>query len=274
MNKKSIVSIVSFSAKLLVGILVIMPILLGFSMSFLTAAQMATIPPTFIPKSFEFFNYEKALRAVPLFMFMSNSFIVCIIVITAQIITCSFSAYAFAFFDFPFKNLLFFAVLSTIMIPADATIIANYLTISTFKLTDTYVALVAPYLTSAMGIFLMRQYYLTIPKELREASVIDGCGHMKFLVSILTPLSKPVIASLSVYVFINTYNQFLWPLLVTNTQKMRTVQVGMNMLKMAEAVDYGIVLAGAVLILSPAIIVFVLGQKALISGMTSGALKG
>jgi len=160
------------------------------------------------------------------------------------------------------------------MIPADATIIANYLTISSFKLTDNYLGLVLPYLTSAMGIFLMRQYYLTVPKELKEASVVDGCGHMKFLLWILTPISKPVISSLAIYVFIHTYNQYMWPLLVTNKQSMRTVQIGMSILKSGEAIDYGAVLSGAVMILIPSIIVFIIGQKAFIKGMTSGTVKG
>lgn len=257
-----------------IGLLIISPILLGLSMSFMSASELATIPPNLFPGSLKVLNYAKALKSVPIFRFMANSFLVCFIVISAQIITCSLAAYAFSFFRFRGRNLLFMLVLSTMMIPADSTIIANYLTISQFRLQDTYIALVLPYLTSAMGIFLLRQYFMTIPKELKEASTLDGCGEVRFLTRILLPISKPVLASLVIYVFIQTYNQFLWPLLVTNKQERRTVQIGMSILKAAEAIDYAVVLAGAVMILIPSIFVFIFGQKALIKGMTSGAVKG
>jgi sn-glycerol 3-phosphate transport system permease protein len=125
-----------------------------------------------------------------------------------------------------------------------------------------------------MGIFLMRQFFLTIPRELHEAAIIDGCRDLRFLLKIVLPISQPAIASLGVYIFIQTYNQFLWPLLVTNSNRMRTVQIGMSILKEAEAVDYGIVLAGAVLILIPSVLVFVIGQEYLVKGMTAGAVKG
>jgi sn-glycerol 3-phosphate transport system permease protein len=235
---------------------------------------MASIPPHFIPQDPVTYTYRNATSTVPIFSFMINSFIVCAIVIVGQILTCSFSAYAFSFFTFRGSKVLFLVVLTTLMIPADAIIIANYLTISQFRLNDTYLGLVAPYLTSAMGIFLMRQFFLTIPKELHEAAILDGCKNLRFLFSIVMPISKPAIASLGVYIFIQVYNQFLWPLLVTNTNRMRTVQVGMSILKEAEAVDYGVVLAGSVLILIPAVFVFIIGQRYLVRGMTAGAVKG
>jgi sn-glycerol 3-phosphate transport system permease protein len=205
---------------------------------------------------------------------MANSIIVCAIIIAGQIITCSFAAYAFSFYRFRGSRVIFMIVLATMMIPVDAIIIANYLTISRFRLNDSYLGLVAPYLTSAMGIFLMRQFFLTIPRELHEAAVIDGCRDLRFLLKIVLPISQPAIASLGVYIFIQTYNQFLWPLLVTNSNRMRTVQIGMSILKEAEAVDYGIVLAGAVLILIPSVLVFIIGQEYLVKGMTAGAVKG
>lgn len=272
--KKNSVDIAINLLNVAVGLLIVSPILLGLSFSFMSASEMASIPPNILPSGFKVMNYIKALNSVPIFKFMVNSFIVCFIVISVQIVTCSLSAYAFSFFNFRGRNILFMLVLSTMMIPADSTIIANYLTISQLRLQDTYLALVMPYLTSAMGIFLMRQYFMTVPRELKEAATIDGCGDTRFLVKILLPISKPVLASLVIYIFIQTYNQFLWPLLVTNKSERRTVQIGMSILKSAEAIDYGVVLAGAVMILVPSIFVFVFGQKALIKGMTSGAVKG
>lgn len=266
--------VIGFILKLLLGLVIISPILLGLSMSFMSANEFSSIPPNIFPKSLMTINYQKALSTVPLIKFTLNSFTVCAIVIIGQIITCSLAAFSFSFFEFKGRNQLFLCVLATTMIPLDSIIISNFLTISSWGLKNSYVGLVLPYLTSAMGIFLMRQYFLTIPKDLQEASILDGCSNMKFLFSIVIPISKPAIASLGVYVFIQTYNQFLWPLLVTDVQEMRTVQIGMSILKMSEAVDYGVVLAGSMMILLPAVIVFVIGQKFLVQGMTAGAVKG
>jgi len=264
----------SLAGKIVIGIIMVSPLLIGLSLSFMTASEMASIPPHFVPHNPVIYTYQHALTTVPIFYFMKNSVIVCAIVILGQVVTCSLAAYAFSFYKFRGQRLLFLVILTTMMIPGEAIIIANYLTISQFRLNDTYIALVAPYLTGAMGIFLLRQFFLTIPKELREAALIDGCRDMRFLFTVVMPISKPAIASLGIYVFIQVYNQFLWPLLVTNTNTMRTVQVGMSILKEAETVDYGAVLAGSVLILLPAVFVFLFGQRHLVQGMTAGAVKG
>jgi len=274
MKKAELAKTLSLAGKIGIGLLIISPLLIGLSLSFMNASEMASIPPHFVPFNPVVRTYQHALKTAPLFYFMKNSVIVCVIVIIGQFCTCSFAAYAFSFYKFRGQRLLFLLILTTMMIPADAIIIANYLTISQFRLNDSYLGLTAPYLTGAMGIFLLRQFFLTIPKELREAALIDGCRDMRFLFMVVMPVSKPAIASLGIYVFIQIYNQFLWPLLVTNTNRMRTVQVGMSILQMGEAVDYGAVLAGAVLILIPAILVFLFGQKHLIRGMTAGAVKG
>lgn len=263
-----------FALKLMIGILIVSPLLLGLSYSFMPLAEMSAIPPRLIPRNPVVSTYQRVFTAFPIFRFMANSFIVCALIITAQFITCSLAAFAFAFHRFRGERVIFFLILSTFMIPGDAIIIANFLTVSRAGLSDTYAGLVVPYLTGAMGIFLMRQFFLSIPRELREAATIDGCGDLRFLCSVVLPVSKPALAALGVYTFINVYNQYLWPLLVTNTDRMRTVQVGIGFLKAEEAVDYGVVLAGAVVVLIPAVLVFIIGQRYLVKGMTDGAVKG
>jgi sn-glycerol 3-phosphate transport system permease protein len=274
MNKFKLQRNFSLTGKIVIGFIIISPLLIGLTLSFMSAPEMASIPPHFYPQEPVIYTYQNAMRQVPIFNFMKNSLVACAIVITGQIFTCSLAAYAFSFYKFRGRGFLFLLILATMMIPADAIIIANYLTISQLKLNDTFAGLTAPYVTGAMGIFLLRQFFLTIPGELREAALIDGCKDMRFLFSVVLPVSKPAIASLGIYIFIQVYNQFLWPLLVTNTNRMRTVQVGISILKEAETVDYGAVLAGSVLILIPAIFVFLFGQKHLVQGMTAGAVKG
>jgi sn-glycerol 3-phosphate transport system permease protein len=258
-----------------IGLIIVSPLFLGFGMSFMNPSEMSAVPLHLIPRTPVVYTYAKVLETIPVFRFLLNSFIACTLVIAGQIITSSFGAYAFSFYRFRGQKFLFMVVLATIMIPVDAIIIANYLTISRFRLNDTYAALVMPYLASAMGIFLMRQFFLTIPKELHEAAILDGCRDLRFLLSVVMPISKPAAASLGVYIFINVYNQFFWPLLVTNSDRMRTIQVGMSLLRDAErSDDYGVIMAGAMMTLIPAVFAFIVGQKHLVKGMTAGAIKG
>ena len=263
-----------FMCKLLVGIIVFSPILYALLVSFMTPSQVSSYPPKVIPDSLNIVNYRAVLERFPLFTYLGNSLITCAIIIMSQVVMSSLAAYAFTFFSFPGKNILFAAVLTTMMIPGETIIIANYLTICNMNLINSYAALVLPYLVSGMGIFLLRQFYLTLPGELREAASIDGCGDWRFLWYIAAPVSLPSICALSVYVFVVTYNQYMWPLFVTNSSNMRTVQVGMSMLMDAETTNYGNVTAGAIMVLIPVIFIYVIGQQYLVKGMTSGAVKG
>ncbi len=273
-SRARIRKILIFSGKLLIGLIVISPLIYCLLLSFMPQSQINAYPPTLIPQRWTVRNYRKALEIAPLYRYFLNSLILCAIVIVTQVLLSSLAAYAFSFFEFKGKKLLFTLVLATIMIPPETTIISNYLTIHKLNLVDTYLGIAAPYLITGMGVFLMRQFYLTLPKELKEAATIDGCGDIQFLFRVAMPLSMPSIASLSVYTFVLTYNHYFWPLLVTNNDKMRTVQIGISMLKDNEAADYGLVLAGAVMILIPTIVVFIFGQKYVVKGMTAGAVKG
>lgn len=263
-----------FIIKLAVGFLIISPIVYALMVSFMQPSEVSAYPPKIFPDGLNLENYLAVLERFPLLSFLKNSLIVCAVVIVAQIITSSLAAYAFAFFEFPGKRLLFGTVLLTMMIPAETIIISNYRTMCDMKLVDTYLALVLPYLAAGMGVFLLRQFFLTIPIELKQAAYIDGCGDFRFLLSIVMPISKPIIASLGVYVFVTTYNQYMWPLFVTNTTEMRTIQIGMGILLDAEAVNYGNATAGAMFTLIPVLLIFIIGQKYLIKGMVGSAVKG
>lgn len=263
-----------FILNLILGLLVISPILYALSISFMQPSEILQYPPKLLPKSLYLGNYKSVIHNVPILKFIFNSFFVSLIVTIGQVITASLAAYAFAFYNFKGKNVLFVAILATMMIPGEAIIIANYLTIGSLGLLDTYTGLIVPSLTSAMAVFMMRQYFLTVPKELKEASIIDGCSSFRFFIQILLPISKPVISSLSIYVFLSTWNQYMWPLLVTNRPSMRTVQIGISMLQFAETESVGVIMAGIVMILLPSILIFIIGQKHLVEGMTSGAVKG
>ena len=160
------------------------------------------------------------------------------------------------------------------MIPGEATIISDYLTVSGWNWLDSYQVLIVPYLTSAMGIFLFRQFYLTFPISLYESAKIDGCSNLRFIWQILMPLTKSAMGAMAVYTFINAWNMYMWPLLVTGSDKMRTVQIGIGMLDSVDSQSITLMIAGVVLIILPSISIFIAGQKQLIRGMFSGAVKG
>ncbi len=160
------------------------------------------------------------------------------------------------------------------MIPWEATIIPNYLTIKQLGWTDTFLGLTAPFLATAFGTFLLRQFFMSLPHELQDAATIDGCSSLRFLTAIVLPLARPALGTLAVYSFLQTYNQYLWPLLITNNRDMRTVQIGIALLQDEERFMFSTVMAGVVFILVPTFTLFIFGNRQLIRGLTAGAVKG
>jgi ABC-type glycerol-3-phosphate transport system permease component len=203
-----------------------------------------------------------------------NSFVVSMAVTVGQLITCSLAAYALATLVFPGKTFFFFLFLGTLMIPWEATIVPNYLTVVHLGWKDSYQGLIAPFLASGFGIFLLRQYFMTIPRELYEAAVLDGCGRTRYLWSILLPLSRPALGTLAVYTFLNTYNQYYWPLLITDRPEWRTTQVGITAFKSTEVALFNLQMAGTIIVMLPTLLLLVVGQRQLVRGLTAGALKG
>lgn len=232
----------------LCALAVLYPILFTFLNGFMTAEESQAYPPALLPSGLYLKNFGDVLELFPIDRFILNSFIVSGLVMIGQLITSSLAAYAFAFIPFRGKNFVFTVFLSTMMIPWEVTIIPNYLTVKSWGWMDSYSGLTIPFMASAFGIFMLRQYFLQLPKELMEAARMDGCGHLRIFFGIVLPLAKPILSTLGVYVFLNTWNQYLWPLLITNTDTMRTVQIGISMLKWEEFMSYNLVLAGVALL--------------------------
>jgi sn-glycerol 3-phosphate transport system permease protein len=271
--RKELSKLIVYAINMAIGFLIISPIIYAILISLMTPDQVFTYPPKLIPKVLHLQNYKDALRTAPIGKFIINSLIMSSAITIGQIITGGLAAYAFSFMEFKGKKLIFITILSTMMIPGQSIIIANYLTISSLGWIDTFRALIIPHLTSALAVFLLRQAFLVLPRELREAAVMDGCGNFRFLVSVAIPLTKPAIGSLGIYTFLHGWNMYLWPLLVTNRDNMRTVQIGMSMLQNIDSQAFGPVMAGVIMIIVPSILAFILGQKQLIEGLTAGSVK-
>lgn len=265
---------VLIALNVVMALFILFPLLYAVSVSLMPGEELFTMEMNLLPKHPDFGNYLRAWTQVPLLRFVLNSFLVSGCITVGQIITCSLAAFAFSFLNFKGKNVLFMLVMATMMVPGEATIISNYLTVSSLGILDTYLVLILPSLTSAMGIFLFRQFYMTFPMSLYESAKLDGCSNLRFIVSILLPLTKSAIGAMSVYTFINAWNMYMWPLLVTGSQEMRTVQIGISMLDNTDAQSITLMMAGVVSVIIPSMIIFIVGQKQLIRGMFSGAVKG
>jgi len=258
----------------LASLILLFPVLYAVLVSVQSASESVSYPPVFLPSQINWQSYVKAMETAPIFRFIFNSFVVSAIVTVGQLITASLAAYAFSFLTFPGRNAIFYVFLSTMMIPWEVTIIPNYFTIRELNWLDTYQGLAVPFLASAFGTFLLRQAFMTLPKELYDAARIDGCGHFRFFLTMVLPLSRPALGTLAVYSFLMTYNQYLWPLLVTNKDTMRTVQIGLAMLQWDQAAAWNSIMAGVMLVSAPAALLLIAGQKQLVRGLTAGALKG
>lgn len=251
--------------------IIIAPLLYTLIMSVIPADELYT---RIIPTRVNAISYLHVFTKTPIPRHILNSFIVAGSVTILQMITCSMAAFAFSFLEFRGRNFTFFAILATMMVPWEATIIANYLTVTGWHWLDTYHVLILPYACSAMGIFLMRQNYLTFAKELHEAAKLDGCSNWRFLATIVVPLSRPALGALGAYVFLQQWNQYLWPLLVTNSDSVRTVQIGISQLYDIDSEQIGLMMSGVVVVLIPSLSIFIFMQKQLINGLMAGAVKG
>ena len=183
---------------------------------------------SWIPDTWRWQNYPEAMEMAPFGRFFINSIITSLLTVMAQLITCPMAAFAFAKLNFRSKNILFTIFLCTMMVPSESTIIANYLTMASFHLTNTYFAIIAPSLTSMFAIFLLRQFFMTIPDALIDAARIDGAGTFQIFTRILLPLAGSAIATIVIFGFVGSWNAYLWPTLVTSDTEMRTVQTGLR----------------------------------------------
>jgi multiple sugar transport system permease protein len=257
------------------SILMVAPLLWTFSTSLRTPAQSFSLPPKWLPTDFAVENYYGVFERIPFFREILNSFIVTTGTVIGQIITASLAGYAFARLDFPGKNVLFWLVMATLMIPLQATIIPVFILISRMGLSDTLASLILPALPTAFGTFLLRQYFMQIPKEYEEVALVDGANQFFIFLRVYLPLVAPGLAVLAVLAFNGTWNEFYRPLVFLITDTNFTIPLGLNDLKgYMSTGSISVVLAGVVLSLIPVVIVYLFGQRYLMEGIMMGGLKG
>lgn len=259
-----------------IAFLMIMPYVWVVSTSLRTPAESFTVPPEWIPVDFDVSNYETVFEEIPFWDQMANSFIITMTVVIGQVFTASLAGYAFARLKFPGRNLIFWIVLATLMIPGQATLIPVFILVTrVLGLGDTLGALIVPSLATAFGTFLLRQYFLQIPDDYEEAAMIDGANQWQIFRRIYLPLASPGMAILAVLTFNAKWNDYLTPLIFMNTEERFPITLGIVRLQGYMGTgSISVVLAGIVLSTLPVIIIYIFGQRYLLEGLQVGGLKG
>lgn len=236
---------------------------------------MIEYPPLLLPRSLNLENYAVALESAPLLRFLINSIVVSCAITLLQVITSILAAFALSRIDFRGKKLALGLIVATMMVPGEVTLIPNYFTMAHFDLLNSYLSLILPYSVSGFGIFLLYQFFRTIPRELEEAVLVDGGSRFRFLFQFVVPLSLPAIFAFAIYAFVNAWNQYLWPLVVTQSTDMQTAQIGLGMIRsQQESTSWGVIMAATVILIVPSIAIFFATQKQLIRGITMSGIKG
>jgi ABC-type glycerol-3-phosphate transport system permease component len=257
-----------------VAILLLFPIYVMVLFSLKPGTAIFDYPRALLPVDLTLETLKDAWNQGNLDRYLLNSAIVSIAITVGTLITSLLAAYAFSFMRFPLRGLLFYVVLATLLVPAEVTILANTDTIKSLGWTDSYQGLVVPFLAAAFGVFLLRQVFLTVPKDLREAAALDGLGHFGFLREVAAPLARPTLGALALFSFLGAYNQYLWPQRITNDPDYRTVQIGLRSLSSANPDRLTLITAGTLIASAPIVIVLIGFQRQLIRGLTAGAVKG
>lgn len=233
-----------------------------------------TFPIRWIPEVPRWQNYLDIWTKIPLSTFIFNTAKLTVIVTILQLFTSSFAAYAFAKLDFKYKNLLFLSYIATIAVPWQVYMVPQFILMRSLSLNNTHLALIFLQAFSAFGVFLMRQFYQSIPDELCEAARIDGMNEYQIYARIMLPLSGPALSTLTIFTFVGTWNDFLGPLIYLTKQELKTIQIGLRMFITQYSSEYGLIMAGSVVVLIPVLIVFLSMQKFFVRGVATSGLKG
>jgi multiple sugar transport system permease protein len=236
--------------------------------------EVFAFPIQWIPEKIIWKNYIDIWKQIPLLTFYKNTVKLTVIVTLLQLFTSSFAAYGFAKMKFPGRNILFFAYIATIAVPWQVYMVPQFIMMKKVGLADTHMAIILLQAFTAFGVFLLRQFYVSIPEELSEAARIDGLSEYGIYFKIMLPLSKPALATLTIFTFVNTWNDFMGPMLYLNSTKLKTIQLGLRMFISQYDAEYSLIMAASVASVIPIIIVFLFTQKFFIEGIATSGLKG
>lgn len=259
------------AASLMMG----MPFFWMITTALKSSTEVYKFPPIWFPNTLHWENFTIAWESAPFATFYANSLITTGAGVILEVLIATLTAYAFARIEFPNRDKWFLIVLAAMMIPSQLTLVPNYVTLHRLGWIDSLQGIVVPHISSVFGAFLLRQAFLQLNVEMFEAAKIDGAGHLRSMFAIAVPIARPVIATLTLFLFISKWNEYLWPLIVTNSERFRTLPIGLVMLRRAEyMIGPEHLMAASIFVLLPVLVIFVISQKQLIEGIAAGSVKG
>lgn len=262
----------SYTVLIVIAFIILLPILVGIWLSFLPSDDITA--GNYFHSRLTWQNYADAFTTTPIVHYLLNSVWVSGLVMLGQVAFAALAAYAFVFIKFPAKNTIFYLFIATMMLPFEAQLIPNFQTLRNLGWLNNYAGLTIPFLASAFGTFLLRQAFLQIPTELKDAADLEGLGHWQFFTKIVIPYSRLSINTLAAYAFLTTWNMYLWPLITSFNDNVRTAQIGLKQLQSLDTVNsWGLIMASAVIIVLPSLIVLFISQKTFKTGLVDGAIK-
>ncbi|ANL88770.1 carbohydrate ABC transporter permease [Rhizobium sp. 9T] len=273
-RKITVKTVLLYAIVITVTVVMLMPFAWMLSASLKLSRDVFAFPIEWIPSQPQWQNYVDIWTKIPLALFIYNTSKLTIIVTLLQLLTSSFAAYAFAKLNFPYKNTLFLGYIATIAMPWQVYMVPQFLLMREFGLNNTHLALICLQAFTAFGVFLMRQFYMSIPTELCEAARIDGMNEYQIWARIMLPLSKPALSTLTIFTFVSTWNDFLGPMIYLTKTELKTVQIGLRMFISQYSAEYGLIMAASVVALVPVLIVFLALQRFFVEGIASTGLKG
>lgn len=265
----------AYTLLILAVTVIILPLAWMLTASLKTRSEIYTLPVSWWPEAFRWQNYQQAWTAVPFERFFINSVITTALGSSLELANGVLTAYALVFLPFPKKNLVFLLILAALMVPIQVTLIPNYVLVANLGWVNTYQGIIIPGAAVALGTFLLRQQFLSLPREVIEAARIDGAGHLRMLWQIVLPMSRPALVTFALIYIVARWNDYLWPLLVTNNDQRMTLPVGLTQLQHSEgSSEWGVVMAGAVMVITPVLAIFLWAQRHIVEGLTAGSVKG
>jgi len=259
---------------LVTSFLMIAPFLWMISTAFKGDAEIYVYPPKWLPSSLHWENFLHVWRTVPFWRFYLNSIIVTSIITIGQVVTATLAGYVFARIRFPGRDAIFYLYLSTLFIPTQVTMLPLFLIMNRLGWIDTYQGLTVPFLANAFAVFFLRQFFATIPRELEDAAIMDGCSRLRFLFQIMLPLSRPALATITLFIFLSHWDDYLWPLIITNSTAMRTLPIGLRFFVEEAGTHYHYMMAGTIIAVAPVILLFLVAQKQFIQGIAITGIRG
>ena len=270
-EKRGIISIVFIS---IIAVIFIIPLIYMVSTSLKPKSEVLQNTVSLIGSRITTENYERAWNAFPFARYMFNSIFVGLVTTALTVFTSAMAAYAFARLKFKGRDKVFFVYLSTLMVPLQVTIIPLYMILRMLGWHDSYAALIVPPVFSAFGVFMLRQSFLTIPAEIEEAAKIDGCSRVAIFLRIILPMSKPGLASLAIFTFVNSWKSFFWPLIVTSSDKYKTLPIGLYAFSGQYGTDWSALMAATAISIIPGVIFYIFFQKSLVEGISLTGMGG